>query len=81
MLSQDRRHVSQQAHRVRGSADSDADISALEGGCIIDAVAGHAHTVAQLPQRLHDQVLMLRVHLRSVCNFSASSLLRSWAGV
>ena len=54
------------AYRISSSADSDTDVSAFEGGCIVDAVAGHAHAVAQLPQRLHYQVLVLRVHLQPV---------------
>ena len=52
------------AHRVGGAGDGDADVGALERGRVVDAVAGHADRVAQLAQRLHDQVLVLRVHLR-----------------
>ena len=42
---------------------SNADISALEGWGVVDAVSGHAHHVATLLQDLHNGVLVLREHL------------------
>lgn len=52
------------AHRISGAADGDANVGPLERGRVVDAIAGHAHAVARLPQRLHDEVLVLRPHLR-----------------
>ena len=47
----------------RPTVHSHADVSALEGGGVVDAVSSHAHHVAALLQDLHDGVLVLREHL------------------
>ena len=52
------------AHRICGAADCDAHISALEGGRVVDAVACHADVVAELPQGLHDEELVVGEHLQ-----------------
>ena len=39
------------------------DVSALEGGGVVDTVSSHAHHVAALLQDLHDGVLVLGEHL------------------
>jgi hypothetical protein len=64
------------ARGVGGALDGDADIGALEGGRVVDAVAGHAHSKALLAQRLNDAVLVLGVHL---CGGRGRSRVRSGA--
>ena len=51
-------------HRISCATDSNAHICALQGRGVIDAIASHAHCIAQLAQRLHNQELVLREHLR-----------------
>jgi hypothetical protein len=55
---------------VGGALHGDAHVRALQGGRVVDAVAGHAHGEALLAQRLHDDELVLGEHLqryRGVC--------------
>ena len=54
------RHVFR--HVRTGDAHADADVRRLDGGCVVDAVAGHGgHEAARLP-RIDDPYLMLRLH-------------------
>lgn len=51
-------------HRISCATDSNAHICALQGRGVIDAIASHAHCIAQLAQRLYNQELVVREHLR-----------------
>ena len=66
-ISISKKHVTltRGAHGISGATDSNANVGALECGRVVDAVAGHAYAVARLAQRLHDEVLVLRPHLRA----------------
>ncbi len=62
-------------HRISRATDSNAHVCALQGRGIIDAIASHAHRIAQLAQRLHDQELVVREDLRiQACLLSRKSV-------
>ena len=62
-------------HRISCATDSNAHICALQGRGVIDAIASHAHCIAQLAQRLHNQELVVWEHLRrQACLLSHSEI-------
>eukprot|EP00955_Chlamydomonas_euryale_P106395 365702-Chlamydomonas_euryale.AAC.25 len=56
-------NVCGRARRVGCALHRHADVGALERGRVVHAVTRHTHGEAALPQRLHNQVLVLRVDL------------------